>query len=93
MQCNISALVLTSGIPMELNLKPKRKNVGECACCEDPITALFKVGQMVDIEYNSPLGTTGFGLVDNVGEGIVIMTIPEGTFIISTCTITNVLFQ
>ncbi|MFS1511371.1 hypothetical protein VQL36_02890 [Chengkuizengella sp. SCS-71B] len=68
--CQIVAL----GFNMEadIKLKPIRKNfVGECACCEDPMTNLLNSmkGQKISI----PSSTITEATIADVGEGIVLL--------------------
>ncbi|NDI36349.1 hypothetical protein [Chengkuizengella sediminis] len=63
-------------LPTDFKLKPVRKDVvGECACCEDPMTNLLKskIGQQISIPSGGgPSGIISAGVKD-VGEGIVLL--------------------
>ncbi|MDP5272650.1 hypothetical protein [Chengkuizengella axinellae] len=74
--CQFSGFVYDSvAVPIEIKLQPIKKNKGECACCEDPITNVLKSfeGEVAFVE-----GITGGGafqpagdtLIEQVGEGI-----------------------
>ncbi|MFS1511328.1 hypothetical protein VQL36_02645 [Chengkuizengella sp. SCS-71B] len=91
--CQINA-VATFDPNIPVNIKPIRKNKGECACCEDPITNLAKsmIGEIVEIEFIS-VGNFPIDEIINVGEGIVVgknITVPNETDFLSSCAITRI---
>ncbi|MFS1513393.1 hypothetical protein VQL36_13245 [Chengkuizengella sp. SCS-71B] len=63
-------------LPTDFKLKPVRKDiVGECVCCEDPMTNLLvgKIGTNISIPSGGgPSGIISAGVKD-VGEGIVLL--------------------
>lgn len=91
--CQISA-VRFDPVPGGIRLKSIKKSVGECACCEDPMTNLLNSmkEKIVFIEIIG-VGVIGFVRIVDVGEGIVIL-FSEGIgvfFILSTCEVTRVI--
>ncbi|NDI35633.1 hypothetical protein [Chengkuizengella sediminis] len=92
--CNVVAVF----VPMpsrNLRLKPIKKNVGECSCCEAPMTNVLKLLKGKDV-FVETLGIVPniLGTVTDVGEGIAVVT-GSGTSnfptVISTCAITRVI--
>ncbi|NDI34682.1 hypothetical protein [Chengkuizengella sediminis] len=84
-----SIIAVSMDFDPQIQLKPIEKNIGECACIEDPMTSLLnsKINQNVNI-----VGLDA--IILKVGEGIVLakgeidgMTL---FFIISTCFITAI---
>ncbi|MFS1512551.1 hypothetical protein VQL36_08960 [Chengkuizengella sp. SCS-71B] len=72
--CQIIAVGFLT-LPEDFKLKPVRKDVvGECACCEDPMTNLLqsKIGQQISIPSAGGGGILSACVVD-VGEGIVLL--------------------
>ncbi|MDP5273220.1 hypothetical protein [Chengkuizengella axinellae] len=94
--CNIIGVsYFTENLPNEINLRPSvRKNVGVCACCEDPNTNLLNslIGQSIIPEIPSPVNFTPQFVIE-VGNGTVKLGRPAtSTFeiILSTCTIVRI---
>ncbi|MFS1513409.1 hypothetical protein VQL36_13335 [Chengkuizengella sp. SCS-71B] len=90
--CNIT-FVLPSET-FSLDLKPIKKNKGECACCEDPITNLAEsmIGEIVIIELIG-FGQSEVVRIVDVGEGIIILGNPVGaeTVAVSSCFTTRII--
>ncbi|NDI34681.1 hypothetical protein [Chengkuizengella sediminis] len=83
-----SILTLSMDFDPQIQLKRIEKNIGECACIEDPMTSLLnsKINQNVNI-----VGLDA--IILKVGEGIVLakdQDCPPQFFIISTCFITAI---
>ncbi|MDP5274464.1 hypothetical protein [Chengkuizengella axinellae] len=89
--CNITAITIPDGAT--LNLKPIKKNTGECFCCEDPITNLAStlIDQVVEMNVIGIASSFEISIVD-VGEGIILTGNPVGTEVlpISSCAITRI---
>ncbi|NBI31214.1 hypothetical protein [Chengkuizengella marina] len=90
---------LTNSIdqPITITLKPLKKNVRECACCEDPMANLANSmkGDIVFVEYLNNFGPFQEEIL-KVGEGIVMGRFPGDprfTDIFSTCAITRIINQ
>ncbi|NDI33601.1 hypothetical protein [Chengkuizengella sediminis] len=80
-------------LPTDFKLKPIRKDVvGECVCCEDPMTNLLvdKIGTNISIPSGGgPSGILSAG-VKAVGEGIVLLeNIDMGTGSVTPFSITS----
>ncbi|NBI31233.1 hypothetical protein [Chengkuizengella marina] len=79
-------------LPTDFKLKPVRKDiVGECVCCEDPMTNLLvgKIGTNISIPSGGIISAgvkdvgEGIVLLDNINMGVGIPITPFG--ITSTC--------
>ncbi|NBI28253.1 hypothetical protein [Chengkuizengella marina] len=69
-----------------INLKPIKKDVkGECACIEESATNKFEKEKSVEVIFPCEGQRRCEGTVNQVGEGIVIVSSPSEQCILSTC--------
>lgn len=93
--CNIVAARIEEFIT--INLIPIKKSIGECGCCEDPMTNLANSleRQTVVVEIINS-GVTNELLIVDVGEGIIIFRTLDATtqmIAVSSCFITRIIPQ
>ncbi|MDP5272666.1 hypothetical protein [Chengkuizengella axinellae] len=81
------AIIFDTINPINL-IKSNKKNKGECACCEDPITNLAKsmIGETVDIDFIGD-NFEDTRIID-VGEGIIVSIFNGEIYFFSSCKVT-----